>query len=124
MVHCHCGLLFPFQDCCKPYIQKLKKPETAETLMRSRYSAYATQQADYLLENTHMSKRKFHTRAAILEWAQSNQWVKLEVLNVTKSTVEFKAFYLDAELKMQMHHEFSTFILENEMWFYVDGSFR
>ena len=65
----------------------------------------------------------YKNRASILDWSQSNKWIKLEVLNTTTTTVEFKAFYLDTELKMQVHHEYSTFKIENEKWFYVDGTF-
>lgn len=123
MINCYCGSPHSFDSCCEPYIKGIKNPETAELLMRSRYTAYACAAADYLVETTHRSTREFHTKASILEWAQSNQWVKLEVLNATEFTVEFKAFYLDTAMKMNMHHEFSTFIKENGKWFYVDGSF-
>ena len=90
------------EECCEPYIKGLKNPETAVVLMRSRYSAYATQHADYLIATTHSSTRKLHSKAAVLEWSISNQWVKLEVLNAIATTVEFKAFYLDSDLKMQI----------------------
>ena len=113
-----------FEECCEPYIKGLKNPETAVVLMRSRYSAYATQHADYLIATTHSSTRKLHSKAAVLEWSISNQWVKLEVLNAIATTVEFKAFYLDSDLKMQIHHEYSTFKMETGKWFYVDGTFR
>ena len=42
---CYCNSQKSFHDCCEPYIQCLKKAPTAEALMRSRYSAYATHQA-------------------------------------------------------------------------------
>ena len=123
MLKCYCGSEQNFENCCEPFIKGYKNPDTAELLMRSRYSAYASAAADYLVETTHSSTRKWHSRASILDWSQSNKWIKLEVLNTTTTTVEFKAFYLDAELKMQVHHEYSTFKMENEKWFYVDGTF-
>jgi len=96
---------------------------TAESLMRSRYSAYATHKADYLVATTHPSTRKHHNKKDIFEWSQSNQWIKLEIIHSRENKVEFKAFYLDSQMQMQMHHEHSTFKVEDEKWFYVDGEF-
>ena len=121
--NCYCGNLLTFENCCQPIINGIKKANSAEELMRSRYSAYCTQEADYLVNTTHLSTRKFHKKAAILDWSQSNNWLKLEVIVATETTVEFKAFYVDENLKAQMHHEKSTFVFENGSWFYVDGIF-
>lgn len=124
MSNCYCGNTVSFQDCCEPYIKGIKNAPTAETLMRSRYSAFATGAADYLVNTTHISKRRFHNKKDILAWSQANKWLKLEVLASTETTVTFKAYYLDENLKAQVHYEHSTFKLENGKWFYVDGEFE
>ena len=124
MSNCYCGNTVSFQDCCEPYIKGIKNAPTAETLMRSRYSAFATGAADYLVNTTHISKRKYHNKRDILAWSQANKWLKLEVLASTETTVTFKAYYLDENLKAQVHYEHSTFKLENGKWFYVDGDFE
>lgn len=121
MSDCYCGSSLSFENCCEPYLKNINKPPTAEALMRSRYSAFATGAADYLVSTTHSSERKFHNKAEIIEWSKSNHWIKLEVLASTETTVTFKAYYLDSELKAQIHHEHSTFIFENNSWYYVDG---
>jgi SEC-C motif-containing protein len=121
---CYCGNNVSFQNCCEPYIKGIKNAPTAETLMRSRYSAFATGAADYLVNTTHISKIRFHNKKDILAWSQANKWLKLEVLASTETTVTFKAYYLDENLKAQVHYEHSTFKLENEKWFYVDGEFK
>ena len=123
MSGCYCGNNVSFQNCCEPYIKGIKNVPTAETLMRSRYSAFATGAADYLVNTTHISKRRLHNKKDILDWSQANKWLKLEVLATTENTVTFKAYYLDENLKAQVHYEHSTFKLENEKWFYVDGEF-
>ena len=123
MSGCFCGNNVSFQNCCEPYIKGIKNAPTAETLMRSRYSAFATGAADYLVNTTHISKRRFHNKKDILDWSQANKWLKLEVLASTENTVTFKAYYIDENLKAQVHYEHSTFKLENEKWFYVDGEF-
>jgi SEC-C motif domain protein len=121
MTNCFCGTSVSFGNCCEPYIKGSKNAPTAETLMRSRYSAFATGAADYLVNTTHSSKRKFHNKSEILAWSQSNQWLRLEILAETETTVTFNAYYLDENLKAQIHYEHSTFKLENGKWFYVDG---
>lgn len=121
--NCYCGKSLPFEDCCKPIIEGKQKATSAEDLMRSRYSAFATGAADYLVKTTHSSTRKFHKKDDILDWSQSNQWIKLEVLESTTNTVTFKAYYLDNNLRGQVHYEKSTFIFENGSWFYVDGEY-
>ena len=123
MSNCFCGNSISFEDCCETYIKGIKKAPTAEALMRSRYSAFATGAADYLVNTTHISKRRFHKKSDILAWSQTNKWIKLEVLASTETTVTFKAYYLDENLKAQVHYEHSTFKLENDNWFYVDGEY-
>ena len=119
---CDTGLLF--QDCCGLYLENNQKAPTALALMRSRYSAYAIHNADYLLETTYVSERKYYSKAEILKWATSNKWQKLEILSFTDTTVEFKAYFLDSNHQLQVHYEFSTFKFENNAWYYVDGKFE
>ncbi|MBE9577075.1 YchJ family protein [Flavobacterium proteolyticum] len=123
MSNCYCGNSIPFQDCCEPYIKGITNAPTAEKLMRSRYSAFAIGAADYLVNTTHISKRKYHNKRDILAWSKANKWLKLEVLASTETTVTFKAYYLDENLKAQVHYEHSTFKFENGKWFYVDGEY-
>jgi len=121
---CFCGSAIPFQNCCQKYIDGTQKAPTALALMKSRYAAFATQQADYLLNTTHSSQRKYYSKADILNWATANEWQKLEIISFTENTVEFKAYFLDEKKQNQIHYEFSTFKKENGSWFYVDGKFE
>ena len=120
---CYCGSNKNFQNCCEPIIKGFQKAHSAESLMRSRYSAYAVHQADYLMESTSISERKYYSKSEILIWATCNQWLQLDIINFTNNTVEFKAHFLDSKLQKQVHHELSTFIFENGSWFYVNGQF-
>lgn len=119
---CDTGLLF--ENCCGLYLDTSQKAPSALALMRSRYSAYASHNADYLLETTYSSERKYYSKPEILRWAVSNKWQKLEILSFTENTVEFKAYFLDSNNKSQVHYEFSTFKFENGSWYYVDGKFE
>ena len=121
--NCFCGSAISFDKCCQPIVLGLQKATTAEALMRSRYVAYVVQDADYLIATTAPSHRGYYAREDILSWAIQNQWQRLEIVNVTPTTVEFKAYYLDSDKQLQVHHEYSRFVFENGEWFYVDGDY-
>ena len=88
--------------------------------MRSRYSAFVLQQADYLRATWHVS-----TRPDILDFEPDARWLGLEVRRhqVTgpgSAEVEFVArFRLGG--KATRLHEKSRFVREDGRWFYVDG---
>jgi len=122
--NCYCGSGKTFDLCCNIYISGKEKAPTALALMKSRYSAYAAQQADYLLATTHSSERKYYSREEILKWAAANQWQKLEIISSTENTVKFKAYFKDQNGSNQVHYEFSTFKKEKDSWYYIDGKFE
>lgn len=122
--NCYCGSFESFDSCCNLYISGIEKAPTALALMKSRYSAYATHQTEYLLATTHSSERKYYSKEEILQWAIANTWQKLEIISFTENTVEFKAYFIDSNNVNQVHYEFSTFKQENTSWFYMDGKFK
>ena len=124
---CFCGGIKSFAECCQPYILGDKKPETAEILMRSRYSAYACNQHHYIYETYGEEQKKSLTVKQITESADSAKWVKLDVLNrfsdMPCSYVEFKAYYQDKGA-FYLIHELSRFTQEGEQWVYLDGTIK
>jgi SEC-C motif-containing protein len=126
--NCFCGSNKLFSDCCEPIIKGKTQAITAEQLMRSRYSAYASVEPKYLMQTTHFSLLKNQNETDIRAWAEENKWQKLEVIATQKGQVEdsrgeveFKAYFIDYEGKLQVHHEKSTFLKEAEKWFYSSG---
>ena len=120
---CYCGSAISFVKCCQPILSGKLKATNAQALMRSRYSAYVTVNADYLIATTHPSTRAMYSIDEIRYWATSNQWQLLEIISVTLTTVEFKAFYFNSSKQLQVHHEHSRFVEENGEWMYVDGDY-
>ena len=120
---CPCGSHISLQECCSPYIQGDIIVPTAEKLMRARFTAFYLNDSEYLYKTRHVSQKKYTNKSDILAWAQQNTWQKLEIINHTENTVEFKAYYLDQNKIPQIHHEKSTFILFQNNWYYVDGKF-
>jgi uncharacterized protein YchJ len=47
------------QECCQPLLDKTAKARTAETLLRSRYTAYALKNADYIADTTHIESQEY-----------------------------------------------------------------
>lgn len=121
---CPCGAL-QYSECCQPLHLGVSQAQTAEQLMRSRYSAFAKQEIDYLIRTTAVGQQQALDRDAIAAWSQTNQWLKLEVIqhqpkvDKTHAQVEFKAHYHDAT-QIQIHHELSYFVLHQMQWFFLD----
>lgn len=123
-MNCPCCSGKSYEDCCKLFHDKTKFPQTAEKLMRSRFSAFAIPNGAYLMETTLPSKRKLHNTKDLQEWGEINEWTKLEIIRKpTLNQVEFKAFYKDEKGKMQLHHELSDFEQIDNRWYYVTGKF-
>jgi len=127
-IQCYCGSNVAFSECCEPIILGKKEAPTAEALMRSRYSAYASVAPDYLLDSTHSSERAKFTKQDLADWASENQWQKLAILhtkngqpNDINGEVTFKAYFKNANGQTSIHHEQSTFVKENGKWVYVKG---
>jgi SEC-C motif-containing protein len=127
MSQCACGSEKEYSQCCEPYIKGSKLAPTAEALMRSRYTAFAVGEMDYISKTHHESTRKELDMEGVKSWATNSKWLGLEIRNVeqgsekdTEGKVEFKCKFLfnDSE---QTHHELSTFKKEGKEWFFVDG---
>jgi SEC-C motif-containing protein len=79
--------------------------------MRSRYSAYAAGDADYVWRTWHP-----RTRPEQVDLDPSITWTRLELLEAGDDTVEFRAHHSRGVL-----HERSRFEQRAGRWFYVDG---
>lgn len=128
LMKCYCTSGLIYSTCCEPFINQNSKPKTALELMRSRYSAYVLANADYIINTTYHKTRKYYTKKQVLKWAQECNWQKLEILyfdeesvDDNKGCIEFKAYFLDSNHKLQCHHEKSSFIKYTNEWFFVDG---
>ncbi|PIB34455.1 hypothetical protein BFP72_03000 [Reichenbachiella sp. 5M10] len=126
---CPCCSKKTYAECCEPIILQQSAP-TALALMRSRYTAYAVGQANYLYQTTHASKRAQQTVDELAQWSTDNTWTKLEIIAVehgrihdSHGIVEFKAYFADAKGLEQVLHERSSFLQEEDGWYYVDGVF-
>jgi len=125
---CPCGSLKDYSECCGPYHQKKASPKTAVALMRARYSAFVVQEFDFIFDTHHTSTLKLLDKKGVRDWSQSAQWHGLDIIKVEeggeqddKGMVEFCARFNMGE-KDQYHRERSTFLKENNQWYFVDGN--
>lgn len=124
---CPCGSGLPYSECCHKFIEEKELPETAEKLMRSRYSAYAKSEIDYLIKTSHPENRHLYNPDSIREWADKSEWQKLEILRTKngkigdyEGQVEFKAYYRE-DGSDKIHHELSNFRKKEGKWYFYQG---
>ncbi len=121
---CHSGK--KYKKCCQKY-HKGALPPTAQLLMRSRYSAYACGNADYIMDTTHPLNSDYTEdrktwREEILSFSAHTQFLGLRITESTEEEEEsFVTF--EADLSSGLLKERSRFLKENGRWYYVDGVF-
>ena len=116
---CPCGLGDDYDACCGR-LHAGAPALTAESLMRSRYSAFAVGDAAYLLRTWHPS-----TRPKTLTLDPAIQWTRLAVLEThdgglfdAAGTVRFRAVYVQDGRRGVMD-ETSRFARQGKLWTYV-----
>lgn len=117
---CPCGRPLAYTACCGRYLDHDSPAPDAESLMRSRYSAFVRGRRDYLLATWHVSMRPPQ-----LELDGAVKWLGLEVhshrvLDVDHAEVEFVARCKESGRVIRLH-ECSRFVRESGRWCYVDG---
>lgn len=127
MTTCPCGRLqgkktLSYVQCCGRYLESFDSTPAPdpESLMRSRYSAFVLERAQYLLDTWDEKHRP-----AQLDFDPDVKWLGLAVkahrmLGPDHAEVEFIA-------RSRLHgiatrlHELSCFELRDQRWYYVDG---
>jgi SEC-C motif-containing protein len=108
--------------CCGSLHRGKATAATAEQLMRSRYSAFAVGDADYILATWHPAGRP-----ASVNLDPAIEWRRLQIRGLNAGTeddeagtVEFVAHYWHAaDQQYGRQHENSRFARHARRWFYV-----
>lgn len=134
-----------YQVCCQPYHDGLcdentdkavgARAETADRLMRTRYSAFVLVKPDYIVKTTLPAQQSLLDVNAIETWAKETDWAGLEIvqhaskLGKRHAQVEFKAYFNTSEgasSQLQAHHELSAFVKVKDKsskdvrWYFLD----
>jgi SEC-C motif-containing protein len=115
---CPCGSGLAYDECCGPIVRNERWADTAEELMRSRYTAYVLDDVDHVFRTWHPA-----TRPDDLAELPRVEWLGLEVLEVVDGgpdddygVVEFRASHTGGTM-----HERSRFARRAGRWVYLDG---
>ena len=76
---CYCGSTYDFSACCNPFLKGDSYPETAEALMRSRFSAFSLRQPKYIQTTMKAPALTQFDLASFL--ADSIQYVSLNIIS-------------------------------------------
>jgi SEC-C motif-containing protein len=126
-IACPCGLLPDYEECCGRYIDKGLPAPTPESLMRSRYSAYARANTDYLLKTMRGKPAQNFDPVAAHEWANTIEWLKLVVLSAPLVPAEAVVGQVDFLARFRelgqivILQELSFFEKIAGIWYYVSG---
>lgn len=126
---CPCGRMAhrapsTFGACCGRWIESDVAAPDAESLMRSRYTAFVLEREPYLLATWHPD-----TRPAEVLFEKGARWLGLEVRRHTvlgddRAEVEFVARQKPLGGAALRLHECSRFVLLEGRWLYTDGDQR
>ncbi|GGD53204.1 YchJ family protein [Lacimicrobium alkaliphilum] len=125
---CDCGEQRDYQDCCGALHRGESQADTAEQLMRSRYTAFARGHVDYLVMTQTLLPAKA-SREELEQDLAATKWLRLDVIksqNISSNsaTVEFCAYAVDLagrQKKLIKHHEYSEFCQTDGRWLYEQG---
>jgi len=129
MTPCPCGRqdgrkrLLAYADCCGRYLDDVAGTPApdAESLMRSRYTAFVRERADYLLATWHAGQRP-----ARVAFEAGTHWLGLDVkqhlrTDADHAEVLFVARYRGPAGRAHRLEERSRFVREAGRWYYVDA---
>ncbi|MCK4743006.1 MAG: YchJ family protein [Sulfuriflexus sp.] len=122
---CYCGKDTPFDACCGRIHDDIALADTAESLMRARFSAYSIDNLDFIRQSWHSTTCPSDVEAN----EDGFQWLNLEITDTTSSAddneaeVEFIASYSLNGNEGKLH-ERSQFARENGQWRYIDGKLK
>lgn len=123
---CPCGSARSYADCCGQFIDGARKPDTAEQLMRSRYTGFVLANAPYLRKTWDPATCPEDMGVAVTD---AVKWLGLDIKRTqaggaddAEGLVEFVARYKHNGRATRLH-EVSRFRREGGQWLYVDGQF-
>lgn len=120
---CPCDSQSLFETCCQPILADHRRAETAEALMRSRYTAFVLKHEQHILASWHPRSRpkalNFDDHPVV--------WLGLLIHECREGspdddagTVLFTTSYLENGQLCKLREK-SRFLKEDGLWFYLRG---
>lgn len=130
---CKCDSNKKYKKCCKVYHDG-SNPSKALDLMKSRFTAYALGNSDYIINTTHKNNSEYtddvsQWKSSIEEFSNSVEFRSLEIIEFideingsAESFVTFKANIFQENNDLSFTEK-SRFSKHDNKWLYVDGTF-
>ena len=125
---CPCGSGLTMAACCGQYLDGTSTPPTAEALMRSRYTAFATGHFSYLQQTVAPNLREQFDPVVLARETQQTTWTSLHVHKLgggtatdTSGEVTYTARFEEAGIPGVLR-ERSDFVKQNDRWEYTGGT--
>jgi len=128
---CPCGSQKKYKKCCRIFHNGALAP-SAQLLMKSRFSAFAANDANYIIKTTHQENPDYSEdinswKTSILAFCQTTQFKKLDILEVIEaekeSYVTFKATLFQGDNDCSFIEK-SRFFNVDGAWLYHSGEFQ
>ena len=123
---CPCGAKATLDKHCLPIIEGKARPETAERLMRARFTAYSLGDVDFLIRTTAAEYREKLDAEELADYCDSIRCISLKVLATEAGgpqdetgVVKFHASLM-VDGKRRLHSEVSRFHREDGAWVYAE----
>ena len=125
---CPCTSKLTYEKCCEPFLTGKALPESAEQLMRSRFTAYAMNKHLYLVETTAPERRATLTPDELDgSYCRSVKCISLKILGKRAGgpTDDTGVVIFHAKIQIKgkatLYREKGTFRREEGRWLFVSG---
>lgn len=127
---CPCGSQKKFKKCCRTY-HFGENPSNALDLMKSRYSAYAANDSNYIIKTTHRDNKDYTKdtqswKESIHDFFDHTEFKNLEILEFVDGEevafVTFRATLFQGAIDVSFTEK-SKFVKANDLWLYHSGEF-
>jgi len=122
MEPCPCGSGRLLAECCLPVIRGEREAANPEELMRSRYSAFALGEVDWIMASHHPDTVGEIDRDEVEQWSASSEWLGLRIRETEggesgddTGTVTFRARY-KVQGRQVDHVEHAHFEKDGASW--------
>jgi SEC-C motif-containing protein len=118
---CPCGSGRTFGSCCEPVLQGQRQPETAEELMRARFTAHVVHDFGFLHRTYRPTSRLPFVAGGE---APTMKWTRLVVhghgpgATPDIATVDFSAYGLEDDVEKVLHEK-AEFVRQEGGWIYT-----
>lgn len=124
---CPCASGVHYGECCAPFHREEKSPEDALELLRARFSAYALEEIDFIIDTTHPDSPDYQRDrvAWFKELMGATRQTSFRALEVQEVQLQDRVSWVTYSVELEQPEQEATaserarFEAIDEQWFYV-----